>query len=209
MRSYSSFCSYVERLLEQNDKYKTAMRILYANRRLSIQPDNIVIPNMESDDIPLVHDILNRLGMVTQEPDQASQSSGSHFEKPTLTKAPTFSSPSVTSIPSPTNSIFNHTYFDDPFLPSKTPIDTTFFPDTNPQSFDADMGLDVPFEVYSSMNESKNDADYMQFSSDFPQSQDVSTPDWCPMSVLDSVMGGEFSADQAWNENGTFQQPSY
>jgi hypothetical protein len=106
-----------------NDKYKTAMRILYANRRLSIQPDNIVIPSTEGDDVPLVHDILDRLGMVDKESDERSESTESHTEHrkvPTAVRANTWSTPSapsMDSMPSPSNSAFNTSFFDETFTP--------------------------------------------------------------------------------------------
>lgn len=199
---------YVERLLEQNDKYKTAMRILYANRRLSIQPDNIVIPSTESDDVPLVHDILGRLGMVCKDDDDRSQSSNSesHVEKqkePTLTKTQTFS---AQSIPSPSNSMFSPTFFDESFN-MDAPIDSTFFPEINPLALDADMGLTIPYEVYSSMTATKNGTEFSQFSPDFQsQDMDMNGQDWCPLSMLHSVMnGGDLPVDQTW----AGYQPSY
>lgn len=208
--SYSKFlpnthqtCSYVDRLLEQNDKYKTAMRILYANRRLSIQPDNIIIPSIESEDVPLVHDILDRLGMVWKDSDEMSQSSGSHFEKPSLSKAPTFGSDSTMSVPSPTNSNFNSTYFDDSLFSLEAPLDETFS-DTNTLSFDPMSGLSVPFEAFSTMNSDKNISNFMQFTSDFPQSTNMSTQDW---TALESMMNVDFPVDQTWN--AAFQPSSY
>src|SRR4051812_22023447 len=151
--------SYVDRLLEQNDKYKVAMRILYANRRLSIQPDNIVIPSIESDDVPLVHDILDRLGMVTKDSDEQSQSTENHFEKPALSKASTFS---TVSAPSPSESTFNPTFFDESYTSGIYEEPTPYFQDTL-LPLDADMGLSVPFEVYSSMVPAKNSAEFSQF----------------------------------------------
>jgi len=196
--------SYVERLLEQNNKYKTAMRILYANRRLSIQPDNIVIPSTESDDVPLVHDILDRLGILCKDSDELSLSTESHTEKnkePTLTKAHTFS---TASIPSPSNSAFNSTFFDESLasmesgIYEESPVDQRYFSELNPIALDTDMGLAIPFEVYSSMVAAKNTADYEQFS---PQLQDMDAQDWCPLSMLNSVMNGDFPVDQSWGSN--------
>lgn len=58
--------SYVDTLLEQNSKYKAAMKVLYANRRLSIHPDDMTLPSTEGKDVPLVHDILERLGLLEE-----------------------------------------------------------------------------------------------------------------------------------------------
>jgi hypothetical protein len=184
------------------------LRILYANRRLSIQPDNIAIPSTESDDVPLVHDILDRLGMVCPDDDSNSQSSNpeSHAEKqkePTLTKTNTFS---TTSIPSPSNSMFSPTFFDDP-LAMDAQMESTFFPEVDPLALGHDMVLTIPFEVYSSMSATKNGADFTQFSPDFPtQDLNMNAQDWCPLSILDSVMNGDnFPMDQS---RAGFQ-PSY
>lgn len=196
------FTSYVDRLLEMNDKYKTAMRILYANRRLSIQPDNIIIPSTESDDVPLVHDILDRLGMVDhgKDSDEHSESTESHakqHKEPAVAREKTWSTPSM---PSPSNSAFNPSFFDESFTtmePSmydESPVDPTFSQDVNAMPLDTDMGLTIPFEAYSTMGSAKN---FTPFSPDFPQTQDMSAQDWCPLSVLDSVMNGDFPVDQS------------
>lgn len=70
----------------------------------------------------------------------------------------------------------------------------------NPYAFETDLGLEVPFEVYSSMNGVKNGGgDYMQFTSDFPSSMgELGGDDWISSGVLDSVMGG-FPVVDPWN----------
>lgn len=202
----------MDRLLEQNDKYKTAMRILYANRRLSIQSDNIIIPSIESNDTPLVHDILDRLGMLCHDDDTNSQSSTpeSHIEtykEPTLTYSKTLSTPSILSVPSPSDSMFTPTLFDEAALAIDATMETNFFPETNPMALNADIGLTVPYEVYSSMNTAQISSDYSQYSPDFTfQDLSMNVQDWCPLSGSDPVANGaDFQTEQSWDSF----QPSY
>jgi hypothetical protein len=78
----------------------------------------------------------------------------------------------------------------------ESPIDATYFQDLKAEPLDTDIGLTVPFEVYSSLGVTK---DYGQFSPDFPQAQDLSAQNLCPLSVLDSVMYSEFPVDPSWD----------
>jgi hypothetical protein len=84
--------SYVDQLLDQNAKYKSAMRVLYANRRLSIHPDDMKVPTTEGKDVPLVHDILDRLGLLQGEDNMDKAESESSQEMPSLRRMNTISS---------------------------------------------------------------------------------------------------------------------
>ncbi|RDW85432.1 hypothetical protein BP5796_03757 [Coleophoma crateriformis] len=102
---------YIDQLLEQNDRYKRAMRVLYANRRLSIQPDTMVLPSTEGDDVPLVHDILDRLGLldsrmdINEEEGETSDPCTHPHEAHGKTRAASASMPNLDHVSSPSDTV--------------------------------------------------------------------------------------------------------
>ncbi|KAH8594013.1 hypothetical protein B0O99DRAFT_688038 [Bisporella sp. PMI_857] len=206
---------YVDRLLEQNDKYKTAMRVLYANRRLSIQPDSMVVPSTESDDIPLVHDILDRLGLLDQEQDRASQASETAVERLPIARNKAIQN--LWSTASIQSSLFDTSIFDTrSSVTTESPSfnDLPALPELESSeaemlSMDADMGLNFPFQVYESMNTSKTAEMFAQFTPEYFMPQQMSPQDVCPLNVLHNVMHGGMGADQSWTEADLTFQFSY
>ena len=171
------------------------MRVLYANRRLSIQPDSIIIPSTESDDVPLVHDILDRLGLLgSKDLDTHSQTSEIPIEKPqTQPSQKPWSTSSVQSslFTSPfeaPSTIADPMLFDMPALPE---FDNT----EDLLAMDADMSLNFPYEVYETINATKGDM-FNHFTPNF--SMAPQTVDWCPLNVLDEVLHGSYPVEQSW-----------
>jgi len=172
--------------VEQNHKYKTAMKVLYANRRLSIQPDNIIVPSIELDDVPLVHEILDRLGLVSGE--KAPLENSSRSSEPEERSLPPPSTPTVSTLDS--NSMFDTSTFESMSTITPDPGMLDFdYNDLDMSSFDNDMGVSLPFEVYSSINP-MTDNFYASPSGMFK------SPDWCPLDVLNSVMHSDYPSQQ-------------
>lgn len=199
---------YVQRLLEQNDKYKIAMRVLYANRRLSIQPDSIVIPSTDSDDVPLVHDILDRLGLLGHSNEDHSTASAISIPKaPKQTPQKDWSTSSMQS------SLFDTSMFDSPStatLESPTLYDMPALPDFESEmlALDTDMGLNFPYQVYETMNASATDM-FSQFTPKHSAPQHIGQQDWCPLSALDNMMNSPFPMEETWGVEKTNLQYSY
>jgi len=192
---------YVDRLLEQNDKYKSALRILYANRRLSIQPDNLVIPSTESDDVPLVHDILEHLGMIMDDDDNGSEISD-QVDRAIQPRKKEQTISSTSSIPSPAGSRFNSAFLDDTFgAPTVFEEPITYFQNSGLVPLELDMGLSIPYEAYSAMHGVKNGSDIGHFPQEFGVPLDMGLQHWDPMVMLDADMIGE----QSWHDMGVLQ----
>ena len=189
------------------------MRLLYANRRLSIQPDSMIVPSTESDDAPLVHDILDRLGLLegnlkkeeddpatsampiphanyqtTQKHLSTSSMQSSHFD------SSFFDSPSIGTLESP---LFNM-----PTLPEPD-VDMLGQP-----GMDMEMGLSFPYEVYETMNASITTGKPSQVIPKHMIGAQMDQQDWCPLSVLDGVMNAPFPME-TWGALGTSQEYSY
>jgi len=200
----------VQRLLEQNDKYKTAMRLLYANRRLSIQPDSITIPSTEFDDVPLVHDILDRLGLLGEHYSGEEHSTIPEMPIPQAKKQTTQNDWSTSSIQS---SHLDNSIFGSPstaILESPTLYDVPALPEFEGDilSMDADMGLNFPYQVWETLNASATDM-FSQFTPKPLVAEQTGQQDWCPLSVLDSVMNPPFPVEETWGMEETNMQYTY
>jgi hypothetical protein len=183
------------------------MRFLYSNRRLSIQPDSIVIPSAESADGPLVHDILDHLGLLGGDGD--TDSAAGLVESPRsrpILKGNQTSASSSTSVYdnslADATPMFSHSFTDISSMPDFDVNDIDL-------SLDTDMGLNFPYEVYSSINMDMTGTGigFGSFTPDLSLPQNMSPQDWCPLDVLEDVMN--MPAGQMWLDESAFPQYSY
>jgi len=188
-----------------------AMRVLYANRRLSIQPDSITIPSTESEDVPLVHDILDRLGLLGGHSDAKNHSATPEIPIPQAKRQPIQKDWSSSSMQS---SLFDTSMFGSPS--TATLESPTLYDMSAPSEFDGemlgmdlDMSLNFPYQVYETMNASATDI----FGQITPKlsagEQQAGQAEWCPLSVLDSVMNPPFPMEETWGMEENSLQYTY
>jgi len=174
------------------------MRVLYANRRLSAQFVSEAIPSTEADDGPLVHDILNSLGLLEDSEPRERSKSDAGSPKSISISSPCPENPSTPSRPpSPTA------------LDTESPTSLDFdifsdipaFPDPNYSAVDfraLDTDLDLDFcGVDWAMNENLSGFD-SGLRPNFGLSQGMVLQDWDPLSVLQNVMNGGITPGQYW-----------
>jgi len=186
------------------------MRVLYANRRLSIQPDSIIIPSTESDDVPLVHDILDRLGLLGGHSNTEDHS--------TTPKIPISQAKPQTTQKDWSTSSIQSSLFDTSFmgssstatLESPTLYDMPALPDfeCDMQGMDTELSLNFPYQVYETMNASATDL-FGQVTPKLSIGEQIGQQDWCPLSVLDSVMNPPFPMEETWGLEETNMQFTY
>jgi len=184
------------------------MRVLYANRRLSIQPDSIVIPSTDSDDVPLVHDILDRLGLLGHSTENHTTASAMPIpQAPKETPQNEWSTSSIQS------SVFDTSMLESPStatLESPTLYDMPALPDfeSDMLGLDTDMGLNFPYQVYETMNASATDM-FSQFAPKLSTTQQMGQQDWCPLSSFDNMMNTPFPMEETWGVERTNLQYNY
>jgi hypothetical protein len=199
--------SYVDRLVEQNDQYKTAMRVLYANRRLSIHPDNIVIPVADSEDAPLIHDILERLGLLIEDSDDlpVPKRAESHAESPrsistsSISEAP-WSTESISTSPFETSALDTSSSFiqDSGFYNDVLTIPDFDSSRTDSMALETDLPFDLPYEIYTAIDGDKPSAAFNQLGQGFALFPDMIPQSWDQLNAFQEVMDGNMPLEPSW-----------